>query len=388
MKLREPVGVAAPLRTPMGKLAGALAPVEPYRLLAHVFRAVGGRTGHRRPDEVLGGNVRNSIGNITRVAALEAGLGVDVPAATVDRQCASSLEALVAAAARIQAGMAERILVGGVESASRCPWLFEKTSRPFAYFEPRPYPVRLAPESVGDPSMGETAEILADEFGIEREAMDRFSVESHRRAAAAWERGDFAEEVVPVEVPGRKGPVRIDRDETVRADTGLEALAALPPAFRKNGRVTAGNSSPLSDGASACWAASARALEADGIAPAAWLTGTVTVALEPRRMGLGPALAIPKLLEEQGLTDDQIDLYEINEAFAAQVLAVNRELRIPPEKLNVNGGAVALGHPFGATGLRLVATLVHALRRRGLRRGVASLCIGGGQGMAVLLEIP
>ncbi len=389
MKFREAVGIAAPIRTPMGRLAGALAPVEPFQLLAHVLRAASERTGSHRPDEVIAGNVRNSIGNIARVAALEAGLGVDVPAVTVDRQCASSLEALVSAAARIQAGMAERILVGGVESASRCPWLFEKTARPYAYFEPRPYPIHLAPESVGDPSMGETAEILSDEFGIEREAMDRFAVESHRRAAAAYDRGDFADEVVPVPVPGRKGAAnQVDRDETVRPDTSFEALAGLPPAFRRDGRVTAGNSSPLSDGASACWAASPRALEADGIAPAAWLTGAVTVALEPRRMGMGPALAVPRLLREHGLTDDDIDLYEINEAFAAQVLAVNRELHIPPGKLNVNGGAVALGHPFGATGVRLVATLVHALRRRGLRRGVASLCIGGGQGMAVLLEIP
>jgi acetyl-CoA C-acetyltransferase len=387
MKLREPVGIVAPIRTPTGRLGGGLASVEPSQLLAHALRAVRERIGSRRPDDVLAGNVRNSIGNIARVAALEAGLGVDVPAATVDRQCASSLEALVSAAARIQAGMAERILVGGVESASRCPWLFEKTARPYAYFEPRPYPIHLAPESVGDPSMGETAEILADEFGIEREAMDRFAVESHRRAAAAYERGDFAEEVVPVPVPVRGDPGHaVDRDETLRGDTSLDALAKLPPAFRRDGRVTAGNSSPLSDGASACWAASRRALEEDGLEPAAWLTGTVTVALEPRRMGMGPALAVPRLLEEQGLTGDDVELYEINEAFAAQILAVNRELRVPPEKLNVNGGALALGHPLGATGVRLVATLACALRRRGLRRGVASLCIGGGQGMAVLLE--
>jgi len=389
MKFREPVGIVAPLRSPMGKLGGVLASVEPFALFAHVLKAVSERTGSRRPDEVIGGNVRNSIGNITRVAALEAGLGVDVPASTVDRQCASSLEALVAAAARIQAGMAERVLVGGVESASRCPWLFEKTARAYAYFEPRPYPVHLAPESMGDPPMGETAEILADEYGIEREAMDRFSVESHHRAAAAYERGDFADEVVPVPVPGRHGAVNtVDRDETVRPDTALEALAKLPPAFRRDGRVTAGNSSPLSDGASACWAASRDALQADGLEPAAWLTGAVTVALEPRRMGMGPALAVPRLLEEHGLTPGDIDLFEINEAFAAQILAVNRELHLSPEKLNVNGGAVALGHPFGATGVRLVATLVHALRRRKLRRGVASLCIGGGQGMAVLLETP
>jgi acetyl-CoA C-acetyltransferase len=382
------VGLVGLTRTAIGKHAGQLAGLDAAELLAPALAAARGAAGRLPVDDVIVGNVRNSIGNVGRVAALAAGLGVETPAQTVDRQCASSLEALGIAAAKIGAGLARGVLVGGVESASRCPWLFEKTGRPYAYAEPRPYPVRLAPEGIGDPPMGETAEILADELGIGRDEMDRFAFDSHRRAATAFESGRLEREVLPLDVPQRKGePVRFARDESVRPDASLEALGRLKPVFRKDGRVTAGNASPLSDGAAACVAASEEAFEEAGVEPQAWLTGITTVALEPRRMGMGPAIAVPRLLEARGWTMSDVDLFEINEAFAAQILAVNRQLDVPPDLLNPDGGAVALGHPLGATGLRLVVTLVHGLHHRGLERGVASLCVGGGQGMAASLEL-
>lgn len=386
MKLKTPIGIVAPVRTPAGRLAGALSEWEPHELLGHVLKHVTART-ESRVDEVIAGCVRNSIGNVARVAALHAGIDVTVPALTVDRQCASSLEALQIAAAKIGAGLAERVLVAGVESASRGPWFMEKTSRPYAYAEPRPYRIRLSTDEIGDPSMGETAELLADEFNITREQMDAFAFESHARAAAATKQNAFAAEIVPLPPRGKQRE-DVGYDETIRADTDLARLAKLPSAFREDGKVTAGNSSPLSDGASACLAASLPALEKEGLAPDALLTGFATVALDPKRMGMGPALAIPELLAAHGLTQADVDLYEINEAFAAQLLAVNRELNVPTDRLNVHGGAIALGHPFGATGIRLVATLVNAMKQRGAKRGVASLCIGGGQGMAALFELP
>ena len=386
MKLKSPIGIVAPVRTPTGRLAGALSAWEPHELLGHVLSRVSARTSSPF-DEVIAGCVRSGIGNVARVAALQAGIDVAVPAVTVDRQCASSLEALQIAAAKIGTGLADRVLVGGVESASRGPWFMEKTSRPYAYAEPQPYRIHLSTDEIGDPSMGETAELLADEFNITREQMDAFAVESHARAAAAAQKDGFAPELVPLPPQGRQRE-EVRHDETVRADTDLSKLAKLPPAFRDNGRVTAGNSSPLSDGASACIAASLPALEMDGLAPDALLLGMTTVALNPKRMGMGPALAIPRLLEAHGLKQGDVDLYEINEAFAAQILAVNHELKLPTEQLNVHGGAIALGHPFGATGIRLVATLVNAMKQREAKRGVVSLCIGGGQGMAALFELP
>jgi acetyl-CoA C-acetyltransferase len=385
MKLKTPVGIVAPTRTPGGKLAGALADWEPHELLGAVLANVAGRMPGA-PDEVIIGSVRNGIGNVGRVAALQAGISMEVPASTIDRQCASSLEALMIAAAKIGAGLASRVLVGGVESASRCPWFMEKTSRPYAYAEPQPYPIRLSTEKVGDPSMGETAEILADEFSITREQMDAFAMESHARADRAAEEGVFMQEILAMP-PRDKQKEQVTRDETIRPDTSLQKLAKLPPVFRKNGRVTAGNSSPFTDGASACYVADLNVLEAEGIKPDAVLRGINVVALDPKRMGMGPALAIPRLLDACGLKAGDIDLFEINEAFAGQVLAVNRELNLPTDILNVNGGAIALGHPFGATGIRLVTTLVNALKKRGARRGIASLCIGGGQGMAALIEL-
>jgi acetyl-CoA C-acetyltransferase len=382
MELKAPIGIATLTRTPVGKHGGALAAWQAHELLAHVLRHVARDT---RVDEVLIGSVRNGVGNVGRVAALEAGIGIDVPAATIDRQCASSLEALMIAAAKIGSGMIESALVGGVESASRCPWFMEKTPRGYAYGEPRPFRIQMSTDEVGDPSMGETAEILADEFSITREQMDEFAFASHARAAKATREGKFKDEILPL--PPRGKQAQVNTDETIREDTSLDKLARLPPAFRKDGRVSAGNSSPLSDGASACYVAGLDHFEKSGRKPDAILRGINVVALDPRRMGMGPAVAIPQLLEAFGLKQTDVDLFEINEAFAAQVLAVNTELKLPADVLNVHGGAIALGHPFGATGIRLLATLAHALRQHGGKRGVASLCIGGGQGMAALIEL-
>jgi len=387
MMLREPVGIVHPRRLAVGRHAGVLAEFEPYQLLGHLFREMVNETDRTSLGDVVVGNVRNSVGNIARVAALDAGIPVEVPAMTVDRQCASGLEALVLAASKINASLADTVLVGGVESASRCPWFMEKTTRPYAYAEPRPYPIRLSTPEIGDPPMGETAEILADTYSIPREEMDAFAAESQRRAAAAAEMGTFDEEIVPIEIPRRKGsPLVHTTDETIRPGTEAASLAKLPPVFRKDGRVTAGNSSPLTDGAAACFAVSQETLDEEEIVPTAWLTGVSVIGLDPSTMGLGPVGAIRNLLDSAGLRTDEIDLFEINEAFAAQILAVNRELGIRTDKLNILGGAIALGHPLGATGLRLVVTLSHLLRRSGLRRGVVSLCVGGGQGVAALIE--
>ncbi len=430
MKLQQPVAIVSPVRTPIGKLGGMLARVEPYLLLASAFRgtifrcyeqsqkfrevlkkelsesdedAIEKRLGTQervalkgilQADEVVVGNVRNSIGNIARVAALEAGLSEEIPAATIDRQCASSMECLAIAAAKINAGLANKILVGGVESASQAPWLYQKTSRPYGYFEPKPFTIRMSSPHVGDPTMGETAETVADEYNVTREEMDAFALESHRKAAAAREGRQFAAELWTLLNDGSGQAIPIDAlDECVRPDTSLEKLGRLPAVFRKDGRVTAGNSSPLNDAAASCFVMSAEEVEREGLQVDAWIRGVGAVGLDPNRMGLGPAIAIPRLLHDCGLGMKDIDLFEVNEAFAAQVIAVRRMMEkegnpIPDQKLNVNGGAIALGHPLGATGLRITITLVSALRARGLKRGVASLCVGGGQGMALLVELP
>jgi len=385
MRLRHPIAIVHPARSAFGQLGGILAGYEAHELLAAIFgKLIDDITAPI--DEVIVGSVRNSLGNIARVAALEARLPQDIPAMTLDRQCASSMEALATAAAKINAGLANQVLVGGVDSASRCPWFMEKTARPYAFFEPRPFKIRMSSDAAGDPSMGETAEILADLYAITREAMDLFALQSHQRAVAARERGFYTHEIIPLPNSGKAAATDLSHDETVRGDSSLEMLAKLRPAFRRQGRVTAGNASPLTDGAAAALACSAEACTQNNYQPAGWLQGVATVALDPQHMGMGPALAIPKLLAACALQATDIDLFEINEAFAGQVLAVNHQLNIPSEKLNVNGGAVAIGHPFGATGLRLIMTLLNALREHDLQRGVASLCIGGGQGMAVLVE--
>ncbi|HVE13072.1 MAG TPA: thiolase family protein [Elusimicrobiota bacterium] len=396
------VVVAAAARTPIGKLGGALSGVRPDDLGALVLRAalekVPAVKGEDVADVYMG--CANQAGednrNVARMAALLAGLPDRVPGCTVNRLCASGLEAVNSAARAILAGEGDVYLAGGVESMSRAPWSFPKAESAFPFGNvtaydtalgwryPNPRMQKLIPLE----SMGETAENIAGRFPIPREEQDAFALESHRRASAARD-GVFKEEIVPVAVKQRKGPdLVVDKDEQPRADASAEALAKLKPAFRDGGSVTAGNSSSLNDGAAALLLMEAGKAKALGVEPLAVWRGSAAEGVDPRVMGLGPIAATRNLLGRLSLKIDQMDLVEINEAFAVQALACARELGIPREKLNVNGGAIALGHPLGMSGARLAATLVLEMRRRKAKRGLATLCIGVGQGLATVFERP
>ncbi|GMV44543.1 MAG: acetyl-CoA acyltransferase [Myxococcales bacterium] len=388
------------LRTPFGKHLGGLKMVRTDDLAAHALRAVLDRSGvdPAAVDEVILG-CANQAGednrNVARMALLLAGMPQHVPGVTVNRLCGSSLEAVNLAARAIRCGDADIVLTGGVESMSRAPWVMGKpvdgqprgnqtlydTSLGWRF--PNPAMEALFPLE----AMGETAENLVERYGISREDQDRFALGSHLKAAAAWEAGRFEREVVPVAIPQRKGaPVVVARDEGVRADTTLEALGRLGAAFRKGGSVTAGNSSTLNDGASAVLLMSRGRAEALGLRPLATWRGGAAAGVDPRVMGIGPVPATRKALAMAGLEVGGVDLVELNEAFAAQSLAVVRELGLDEGRVNVNGGAIAIGHPLGASGGRVLASLVHELGRREGRFGLATMCIGVGQGIATVVE--
>ena len=322
---------------------------------------------------------------------------MEVPGATVNRLCASGLEAVRQAAHAVRAGEGELLLAGGVESMSRSPFVMLKPERGFPrgnmplvdttigwrFVNPR------MEERYSTESMGETAENVAERYGVSREDQDAFALESHRRAVAATEAGRFDDEMVTVEAPQPKGPpVTIHSDEGPRTDTSLEKLAKLRPAFREGGTVTAGNSSQINDGAACLVVTTEEGARQLGREPLVRVVSTGAAGVDPAYMGVGPVPATRKALERAGLTVDDLDLVELNEAFAAQVLASMRELGIPHEKLNVNGGAIALGHPLGQSGARLLGTLIWELRRRGGRFGLATMCIGVGQGLAMIVENP
>ena len=391
------------VRTPVGRYGRALAPVRPDDLAARAIAAVVERTGVEPDaiDDVYFGNA-NGAGeenrNVARMAALLAGLPVDTPGATVNRLCASGLEAINQAARAIRSGEGDLLLAGGVESMSRAPFVMLKADRSF----PRGN-IEMADTTLGwrfinpklaerysTESMGETAENVAERYGITRDDQDAFAVESHRRAAAARNAGRFDDEMIAVEVPQPKGdPLTVAEDEGVRDDTTLDRLAKLRPVFREGGTVTAGNASQLNDGATALLLASDEGLKRLGDPqPLARYVASGAAGVEPGFMGVAPIPAARRALGRAGLTVDDIDLFELNEAFAAQVLPCMRELGIPHEKLNVNGGAIALGHPLGSSGARLTTTLVHEMRRRGAKRGMAFMCIGVGQGLATIVEAP
>jgi 3-oxoadipyl-CoA thiolase len=390
------------VRTPMGRFAGQLSTVRPDDLASRAIEAAVERTGLRRDDvdDVYFGNA-NGAGeenrNVARMAALLAGLPVEVPGATVNRLCASGLEAVNQAARSIMVGEGDLLLGGGVESMSRAPWVMMKPERGFArggvelvdtVLGWRLVNPRMA-ERYSTESMGETAENVAERYGVSREDQDAFAYESHKRAVAAQESGRFDDEIVTVEAPQPKGdPVTIHSDEGPRPDIDMERLAKLRPVFREGGTVTAGNASPLNDGAACVVLATKEKASELGLEPMARIVSTGSAGVDPGYMGIGPVPATRKALERAGLTIDDIDLVELNEAFAAQVLASIRELGIPHEKLNVNGGAIALGHPLGCSGARLLTTLVHEMRRRGVRYGLATMCIGVGQGLATIVENP
>ena len=334
--------------------------------------------------------------NVARMGSLLAGLPVEVPGVTVNRLCASGLEAISQGARSIKTGDGDIVLAGGVESMTRSPFVMLKPDRAFPrdarelvdttigwrFVNPR------MAENYSTESMGETAENVADRYGVSREDQDAFALESHRRAIAAQEAGKFDEEIVTVDAPQPKGPpVTVHSDEGPRADTTLEKLAKLRPVFREGGTVTAGNSSQINDGAACLVLASDEGLKQLGDPePLARVVSVGAAGVDPAYMGVGPVPAMRKALDRAGLGVDDLDLVELNEAFAAQVLASMRELGIPHEKLNVNGGAIALGHPLGCSGARLVTTLTWEMRRRGARYGAATMCIGVGQGLAMVVE--
>jgi len=379
------------VRTPFGRYGKALAGVRPDDLGSYVIRALLDRSPALDPariDDVLFGNA-NGAGednrNVARMSSLLAGLPTSVPGATINRLCGSSLDAVMQASREIETGDAEVVIAGGTESMSRAPWVVMKPDRPYPAGHEALHSTTLGwrlvnprmPERWTVP-LGETAEILADLHGIGRDEQDAFAVRSHRLAAAAWEEGVLHDEVVPVPGTG------LDRDEGVRPDSTIEALAALKPAFREGGTVTAGNSSPLNDGASAVILGPE---DADFGTPLARVASRAAVGSDPDVFGTAPVEAVEIALRRAGRTWADVDLVELNEAFASQSLACLRGWpELDPERLNVHGGAIALGHPLGASGARLVTRLARALHRRGGGVGVAAICIGVGQGLAVVLE--
>jgi 3-oxoadipyl-CoA thiolase len=384
----------------MGAYRGALAGVRPDDMAAHTIAAVVERTGvdpERITDVYFGAANQSGEDNrdVARMAALLAGLPHSVPGATVNRLCASGLEAVNCAARAVKLGEGDLYLAGGVESMSRAPWVVGKPERGlprgpqtmhdttlgWRFVNPR-----MAELGASTESMGETGENVAERYGISREDQDAFGLRSHQRTVAAREAGVFAEEIVPIEAPQGRETVTVDTDEGPRPDASLEKMAKLRPAFREGGTVTAGNASTLNDGAACTLIASEAGAQELGAEPLARVVSFGVAGVDPAYMGIGPALAIPRALEAAGLTLDQIDLIELNEAFASQVLASARELGIDEERLNVNGGAIALGHPLGCTGARLTTTLVRELRRRNAKYGIATMCVGVGQGLATVFE--
>jgi 3-oxoadipyl-CoA thiolase len=388
------------VRTPIGRYGGVLSTVRPDDLAARVIEAVVERTGLPvdEVDDVIFG-CTNAAGednrNVARMALLLAGLPVEVPGVTVNRLCASGLEAVAQAARAVRCGDADLMLAGGVESMSRSPFVMLKPERSLPRGDMKLVDTTIGwrfvnprmKEMHGTDSMGETAENVAAKYDVSRADQDEFALESHRRAIAAAEAGRFDEEIVTVDAPQPKGPpVPVHSDEGPRADTDLERLAKLRPAFREGGSVTAGNSSQINDGAACVVVCSEERAASLGLEPLARVVSSGVAGVDPAFMGIGPVPASRKALDRAGFSIDDIDLVELNEAFASQTLASARELGIPHEKLNVNGGAIALGHPLGSSGARLVTSLVYEMRRRGARHGLATMCIGVGQGMAMVLE--
>ena len=393
--------IIAALRTPIGRYGGALASVRPDDLAAQVLQAVVDRTGIDPGliDDVYFG-AANQAGednrDVARMASLLAGFPETVPGTTVNRLCASGLEAINIASRMIEANHGDVFLAGGVESMSRAPYVLGKAESAYGRAQ------ELYDTSIGwrfvhkrmkemghtDP-LGITAENVARRYKISREDQDTFALQSQQRWAAAHEKGLFADELLPVEVPQRKGdPIIVDTDEHPRPDTTLEGLGKLRPAFAKDdqGTVTAGNSSGVNDGAAALLLVEAERAKELGLTPLAYVGASASAGVAPAYMGMGPVPAIRKVLDRGDLSLDEIELIELNEAFAAQSVACCRELGLDGDRLNVNGGAIAIGHPLGCSGARLATTLVHEMNRRGVKRGLAALCVGVGQGLATVFE--
>jgi 3-oxoadipyl-CoA thiolase len=388
------------LRTPFGRYGGVLTAIRPDDMAAHVIKALLSRTPvpAESIEDVFFG-CANQAGednrDVARMALLLAGLPVAVPGCTFNRLCASGMQAVISATHAIWSGEGECFVAGGVESMSRAPLVLGKPETPFPRGERVMYDSTTGWRFINPKlaaqyppySMGETAENVVERFGIAREDQDAYALSSHEKALAARREGRFADEVIPVSIPVPKvGMQDVNVDEGPRPDTSLEKLSRLPPVFRKGGTVTAGNSSSLNDGAAALLVTTPELARAAGHRPLARVLATAVAGVDPSFMGLGPIPATAKALKRAGLTLDQMDVIELNEAFAGQVLACVREMKIPLDRLNPNGGAISMGHPLGASGARLVLTLVHELVRRAGRYGLATLCVGVGQGAAVVVE--
>ena len=389
----RPVYVLSAVRTPIGKFGGAFASLTAAELGGAAARAAIERSGlpAAAVDETIVGHARQAGGgpNTARQVSRRAGVPDAVPAFTVNKACASSLKAITLGALTIAAGENDVVLAGGTECMSATPYLLPRAR----------FGMRMGNTEVVDAMyrdgflcplcgqlMGETAETLAREFGILRAEQDAYALESQRRAGRARLEGRFKDEIVPVSVAGKKGDVLVSEDEHPRPDTNLEALAKLPPVFDPQGTVHAGNSSGVTDGAAALVLATEEEVARAGVEPLGRVAAWTSAGVDPARMGIGPVPAVRALLEKTKLTLADVDLVELNEAFAAQVVACARDLPLDLAKVNVNGGAIALGHPIGGTGARIATTLLHEMRRRGARRGIATLCVSGGMGMAVLFE--
>jgi 3-oxoadipyl-CoA thiolase len=390
-------------RTPMGRLGGQLSLVRPDDLAAHAIR----RLLERNPDvdprtiEDVQWGAANQAGednrNVGRMAGLLAGLPIEIPGATVNRLCGSGMQAVVSASHALGAGWGDVMIAGGSESMSRAPYVISKPEKGFSTGMPdsadtvlgwrlvNPERERLYPPI----TLGMTAEVVADKYDVSREDQDVFALSSHRKAVAAVEAGRLAAEIEPIEAPKdprRRSFALIESDEGPRADTSLEALGKLPPVFKEGGTVTAGNSSPMNDGAAALLLTTESGLERHGLTPLARIVSTAAAGVHPDVMGIGPVPASEKALRRAGIGVDDLDLVEVNEAFAAQAMATVRLLGLDPDKVNVNGGAIALGHPLGASGARILVTLIHELVRRQGRFGLATMCIGVGQGISTVVE--
>ena len=397
--MKEAVIVAA-ARTPMGRHSGILKDIRTDDLAAYIIGKMVEKTGIDKNEiEDVYFGCTNQAGedsrNVARNASLLAGLPYTVPGATVNRLCGSGLEAINQAAHAVETDHGDLYVAGGVESMTRGPWVMGKPANPFQRGDIQMFdsslgwrfPNKRMGELYSLINNGETAENVAEKHNINRDDQDKLALASHQKAMAAQQSGRFKDEIIPFEIPQRKGaPLVHDKDEGPRSDTTLEILAGLQPAFKKGGSVTAGNSSPLSDGAAALLITTPQRAEQLKLKPLARIVASAAAGVHPNYMGIGPIPATQKALKRAGLTIEQIDLVELNEAFASQVLACCRELGIDLNKLNVNGGAIALGHPLGCSGARMMTTLVHEMQKRGCRYGLATMCIGVGQGIATIVE--
>ncbi|OQO98958.1 acetyl-CoA acetyltransferase [Geobacillus sp. 44C] len=385
---RDAVIVSA-VRTAIARQGGALATVPAHIFGAEVIKEAMRRAniGPEMVDDVIMGNVLSGGGNIARLTALQTGLSLEITGLTVDRQCGSGINAVNLAAQAIRAGDGDVYIAGGIESMSRAPYLMDRPEKPYSTTPPSFRKSQLSPKEIGDPPMGITAENLVKKYGISREEQDEFALRSQQKMARAMQEGRFKEQIVPITVPVKKGePIVFDTDEHPRPNTTIEVLSKLPPAFLEGGTVTAGNSSGLNDAASALVIMSREKAEELGLTPLAVVRAYAVAGVDPNIMGIGPVPATRKVLKKAGLTLDDMDLIEINEAFAAQVIACDRELNMNSEKVNVNGGAIAHGHPLGATGAILITKAVYELQRSGGRYALITACIGGGQGIATIIE--